>query len=63
MKEADLEGINQGDSMVKYDQWSYLNMVGVVEVVFTALHEGIQICYVDISSMGSLAFVSLTYMV
>jgi hypothetical protein len=38
-----------------------MTMVGAVEVVFTALREGIQICYFDISSNGSLALVSLTY--
>ena len=35
--------MNQCNYMVIYDQWSYITMLGVFEVVFIALCEGIQI--------------------
>ena len=47
--------MNWRDIMVIYDHWSYMTMAGILEVVFTALRDGIQICYFDISSNGSLA--------
>ena len=31
------------NNMVIYDQWSYMTMLGALEVVFTALRKGIQI--------------------
>ena len=31
------------NNMVIYDQWSYMTMLGILEVVFTALRGGIQI--------------------
>jgi len=35
--------MNSGNNMVIYDQWPYMTMPGILEVVFTALREGIQI--------------------
>ena len=35
--------MNQCNYMVIYDQWSYMTKFGLLEVVFRALCEGIQI--------------------
>jgi hypothetical protein len=35
--------MNQCNNMVIFDQWPYMTMLGALEVMFTALGEGIQI--------------------
>ncbi|MDH3884481.1 MAG: hypothetical protein OET63_09710 [Desulfobacterales bacterium] len=35
--------MNECNNMVTYDQWSYMTLLGSLEVMFTALREGIQI--------------------
>ena len=35
--------MNSCNNMVIYDQWSYMTMVGILEVVFIAFRQGIQI--------------------
>lgn len=35
--------MNECNNMVIYGQWSYMTMLGTLEVMFTALREGIQI--------------------
>ncbi len=35
--------MNGCNNMVTYDQWSYMTMLGALEVMFTALRKGIQI--------------------
>ena len=35
--------MNECNNMVIYDQWSYMTMIGILEVVFIALREGIRI--------------------
>ena len=34
--------MNECNNMVTYDQWSYMTLLGTLEVMFTALREGIQ---------------------
>jgi len=43
MKEAQRGGINSCSNMVAYDQWSYMTIFGIFEVVFIVLSEGIKI--------------------
>ena len=43
MKETNWEGMNSCNNMVIYDQWSYMTMPGILEAVFIAFHDGIQI--------------------
>ena len=35
--------MNQCNSMVIFDQWSYMTMLGTLDLVFIAIREGIQI--------------------
>ena len=35
--------MNASNNMVIYDQWSYMTMLGILEVMFTALREGMRI--------------------
>ena len=35
--------MNGCNNMVIYGQWSYMTMLGIFEVIFTALREGIRI--------------------
>jgi hypothetical protein len=35
--------MNECNNMVIYGQWSYMTMLGVLEVMFTALREGMRI--------------------
>jgi hypothetical protein len=35
--------MDECNNKVIYDQWSYMTMLGALEVMFTALREGIQI--------------------
>jgi len=35
--------MNSCNSMVIYDQWSYMTMLGILDMIFIALREGIQI--------------------
>jgi hypothetical protein len=35
--------MNSCNNMVIYDQWPYMTMLGILEVVFIDLREGIQI--------------------
>ena len=34
--------MNGRNNMVIYDQWPYMTMLGILEVMFTALREGIR---------------------
>ena len=38
-----MKGIKERNNMVIYDQWSYMTMRGILEVVSTALRKGIKI--------------------
>ena len=42
-KETDRGGMNSCNNMVTYDQWSYVTMIGILELAFKTIGEIIEI--------------------
>jgi len=47
-----MKGISKRNNMVIYDHWSYMTILGILEVVFIALREEIKMEFQNFGELG-----------